>query len=256
MKHTTVIRLGLLTLLITVIALATRYREALDPAALSAALDGFGIWGPIAFIALFAVATVAFLPGLVFALAGGLMFGPFLGTAYSLTGATIGAVLAFMAARYLASDWVQKKTGPKLDRIVRGVEEEGWRFVAFTRLVPLFPFNLLNYALGLTRIPLRQYSLATAICMAPGALAFSYLGYAGGEAAAGSETAIRNGLIALGLLAVVMFLPRLIKKIRHGKTHGKTQGKTHQTKASLKERDARSEINRDEYEQMKRLIKN
>lgn len=92
--------------------------------------------------------------------------------------------------------------------------------------------------------------------MAPGALAFSYLGYAGGEAAAGSETAIRNGLIALGLLAVVMFLPRLIKKIRHGKTHGKTQGKTHQTKASLKERDARSEINRDEYEQMKRLIKN
>jgi rhodanese-related sulfurtransferase len=110
-----------------------------------------------------------------------------------------------------------------LERIMRGVEDEGWRFVAFTRLVPLFPFNLLNYALGLTRIPLAQYTIATAVCMAPGALAYTYLGHAGREAAAGSETAIRNGLIALGLLAVVMFLPRLIKKIRGAKDRLATQ---------------------------------
>jgi len=217
MNRTAFIRIGLLTIVIVIIVIAAQYRETLNTETLSATLDDFGIWAPIVFIALFALATVAFLPGLVFALAGGVLFGPVLGTLYNLTGATIGAVLAFMAARYVASDWVREKTGERLERIVRGVEDEGWRFVAFTRLVPLFPFNLLNYALGLTRIPLPHYTLATAICMAPGALAYTYLGHAGADAAAGSQTAIRNGLIALGLLAVVMFLPRLMKKLRRAK---------------------------------------
>ncbi|MEG3618725.1 VTT domain-containing protein [Magnetovibrio sp. PR-2] len=217
MNRSIIIRLLMLAVLIGFIAIVAQYREALDVETLSAKLDGLGVWAPVGFIALFAIATVGFLPGMVFALAGGAMFGPVLGTLYNLSGATIGAVLAFLAARYVASGWVREKTGPKLDRIIRGVEDEGWRFVAFTRLVPLFPFNLLNYALGLTRIPLLYYTVATAVCMVPGALAYTYLGYAGREAAAGSETAIRNGLIALALLAVVMFLPRLIKKIRGAK---------------------------------------
>ncbi|MBT4939585.1 MAG: sulfurtransferase, partial [Rhodospirillaceae bacterium] len=217
MKKTTLFRIGFLILLIAAIAFAAQYRAALNTETLSTTLESFGIWGPIVFIVLFALATIAFLPGLVFALAGGLMFGPFMGTAYNLTGATIGAVLAFMAARYLASDWVREKAGPRLNRIVQGVEDEGWRFVAFTRLVPLFPFNFLNFALGLTRISLLHYSGATIICMVPGTLAFSYLGHAGGEAATGNETAIRNGLIALGLLAMIVFLPRLVKKIRAAK---------------------------------------
>ena len=203
--------------MIAVIAAAAQYRELLNGEALTAALDSVGIWAPVAFIALFALATVAFLPGAVFALAGGVIFGPALGSLYNLTGATIGAVLAFTAARYVASDRVRDKTGPRLDRIIRGVEDEGCRFVAFTRLVPLFPFNLLNYAFGLTRIPIVHYTLATAVCMFPGAVAYTYLGYAGREAAAGSETAIRNGVIALALLAVVVFLPRLIKRLRAAK---------------------------------------
>lgn len=216
-KRNTLVRIGLLAILTAVIAAAAQYRELLDGEALASALDSFGIWAPVAFIALFALATVAFLPGAVFALAGGVIFGPVLGSLYNLTGATIGAVLAFTAARYVASGWVRDKTGPRLDRIIRGVEDEGWRFVAFTRLVPLFPFNLLNYALGLTRIPLVHYTLTTAVCMFPGAVAYTYLGYAGREAAAGSETAIRNGLIALALLAVVVFLPRLVRRLRAAK---------------------------------------
>lgn len=217
MNRTTLIRVGILTTLAGIIAVAAQYREVLDAETLSATLDSFGIWAPVVFIALFALATVAFLPGMVFALAGGVIFGPVLGSIYNLTGATIGAVLAFMAARYVASGWVRERTGPRLDRIIRGVEDEGWRFVAFTRLVPLFPFNLLNYALGLTRIPILHYTLATAVCMAPGALAYTYLGYAGREAAAGSETAIRSGLIALALLAVAIFLPRVVKRLRRAK---------------------------------------
>lgn len=214
MNRTTLIRIGILTSIAGAITIAAQYREALDPETLSTTLDIFGIWAPVAFIVLFALATVAFLPGTVFALAGGVMFGPLLGTLFNLTGATIGAVLAFLAARHMAYGWVREKTGPRLDRIIRGVDEEGWRFVAFTRLVPLFPFNLLNYALGLTRISLLHYTVATAVCMAPGALAYTYLGYAGREAAAGSESAIRNGVIALALLAVVMFVPRLVKRLR------------------------------------------
>ncbi|UCC55392.1 MAG: VTT domain-containing protein, partial [Gammaproteobacteria bacterium] len=96
------------------------------------------------------------------------------------------------------------------------VESEGWRFVAFVRLVPLFPFNLLNYALGLTRLRLLHYIVATYIFMLPGAFAYTYLGYAGREAVAGGEGMIQKGLLALALLAVVAFLPRLIGTLRRG----------------------------------------
>ena len=94
---------------------------------------------------------------------------------------------------------------------MRGVEEEGWRFVAFVRLVTLFPFNLVNYAFGLTRIRLREYVLASFVCMAPGALAYTYLGYAGREAASGQAGAVREGLFALALLAAAALLPRLVR---------------------------------------------
>jgi len=157
---------------------------------------------------------VFFLPGSALTLAGGALFGPVWGTLYNLTGATLGATLAFLVARYLASGWVEKKTGGRLKQLKEGVEGEGWRFVAFVRLVPLFPFNLLNYALGLTRIKLSHYVLATYVCMLPGALAYTYLGYAGREAVAGGEGLIQKGMLALALLALVAFLPRLIGRLR------------------------------------------
>jgi len=139
-----------------------------------------------------------------------------LGTFYNLTGATLGATLAFLIARYLASDWVAGKTGGRVKQLINGVEGEGWRFVAFVRLVPLFPFNLLNYALGLTRLRLMHYIIATYLFMLPGAIAYTYLGYAGREAVAGGEGMIQKGLLALALLAVVAFLPRLIGNLRRG----------------------------------------
>jgi len=200
------------------IALAAMYRDQFDIAALQAYLSAAGGAAPLLFIALYALATVVFLPGSVLTLAGGALFGPVLGTLYNLTGATLGALLAFLVARHLASNWVQAKIAGgaqgRAHRLIRGVEAEGWRFVAFTRLVPLFPFNLLNYALGLTRIPLPQYLLATFVFMLPGAVAFTYLGYAGREAVAGSEGLIQKGLIALALLAMVAFLPRLVTRLR------------------------------------------
>lgn len=211
-----VARLALLGLLVLAVALTLAYRDRIDVAALQGWLEAQGAVAPFAFVAFYVLATVLFLPGSVLTLAGGALFGPVAGTAYSLIGATIGATAAFLVARHVAGDWVARKSGGRLKTLIDGVEAEGWRFVAFVRLVPLFPFNLLNYALGLTRIPLGHYVLASFVCMFPGALAYTWLGYAGRAAAEGAENMIQIFLLAVALLAVAFFLPRLIKRWRQG----------------------------------------
>ncbi|OYV75748.1 MAG: sulfurtransferase [Chromatiales bacterium 21-64-14] len=196
------------------IAAAIAYRGRFDATALEAWIRAAGVGAPVLFMAVYALGTVLFLPGSVLTLAGGALFGPVLGTLYNLAGATLGATLAFLVARSLGAAWVERKAGARLQRLQRGVAAEGWRFVAFVRLVPLFPFNLLNYALGLTRIRLTTYVLASYLFMLPGALAYTYLGYAGREAVTGGAGMIRKGLLALSLLALVAFLPRLIGRLR------------------------------------------
>jgi uncharacterized membrane protein YdjX (TVP38/TMEM64 family)/rhodanese-related sulfurtransferase len=191
-------------------------RDQLDPAAVETAMRSLGPWGPAAHVVVFALATVLFAPGVLFALAGGVLFGPVWGTVLNLAGATLGATAAFLVARYVAVDWARRKAGARLDRLIKGVEAEGWRFVALMRLVPLVPFNLLNYALGLTRIPVGIYVPTSAVCMAPGALAYTWLGHAGREAVAGNDAAIRYGLVALALLAAIAFLPRLVRRLMGG----------------------------------------
>jgi uncharacterized membrane protein YdjX (TVP38/TMEM64 family) len=225
-------RIALFAALAAASAFAFVYREQLDAAALEAWVAGAGAAGPLVYMAVYALATVLLLPGALITLAGGALFGPLWGTFYSLTGATLGAAAAFLAARYLASDWVARRASGWTRQLIEGVESEGWRFVAFVRLVPLFPFNVLNYALGLTRIGFIAYVIASFVFMLPGALAYTWLGYAGREAAAGGEGVIRKGLIALALLAAAAFLPRLVKRLRG-------QGSKAISSAQLKERLAR-----------------
>ncbi len=208
------LRYFVLSLLAIGIALAVIYRDQLNVEMLEVWVKDAGIAGPIVFMLIYIVGTVFFLPGSVLTLAGGALFGPVLGTFLNLTAATIGAMISFVAARYLAHDWVEKKTGGRLKSLKQGVEGEGWKFVAFVRLVPLFPFNLLNYALGLTKIKLSHYSIATYICMLPGAIAYTYIGYVGREALAGDEAVIQKVMIGIALLAIVSFLPSLIAKFR------------------------------------------
>tara|TARA_B100002003_G_scaffold129984_1_gene120185 strand:- start:10379 stop:11047 length:669 start_codon:yes stop_codon:yes gene_type:complete len=209
-----VLRWLLFILLASAVCLAFFYRDQLDATALQQWVAQAGAAAPLLFMLIYATGTLLFLPGSVMTLADSALFGPCLGTFYNLTGATLGAVPAFFIARYLAADWVEQKSGDRLKRLKGGVENEGWRFVAFVRLVPVFPFNLLNYALGLTRIRFSHYLIATYICMLPGAFAYTYLGYAGREAAAGGESLLQKGLMALALLAAVTFLPRIISNFR------------------------------------------
>jgi uncharacterized membrane protein YdjX (TVP38/TMEM64 family) len=211
-----VARFALVGLIALGIALVVTYREHLTTDAAEATLAQLGPWGPLALIALWLIAPLLLVPGAPLTLAAGALFGPFLGAAYSLIGATGGATLAFLLARHAGADWVERRAKGRLGQLKAGVEAEGWRFVAFVRLVPLFPFNLLNYALGLTRIRMSEYIAATAVCMIPGAAGYAYLGHAGREALAGAQGWVRTGGIALAVLAALVLLPWML---RHWRSH-------------------------------------
>ena len=127
------------------IILAIFNRESFNSENIKNYLDIFGNLAPLVFILIYIIATVFFLPGLILTILAGVLFGPFFGTIYSIIGATIGATLAFLSARTIAREKVEKMIeGKKLDYLKKSVEDEGWKFIAYTRLVPLFPFNLLT----------------------------------------------------------------------------------------------------------------
>lgn len=206
-------RVSLLLLLMGAAVWVFSHHGEFDMEVLEAWVRSTGVWGPLVFILVGAVSTVLFVPASFFVLVGGVMFGPLLGTLYSLLGATLGAAVSFVVARYIASDWVVRKSRGRIKRLIEGVEAEGWRFVAFVRLVPIFPFFLLNYALGLTRIAFSPYLIATFICSIPGVAAITYLGYVGKEALGGGEALVQKILIAVALLAIMFFMPRLVKRL-------------------------------------------
>lgn len=136
-------------------------------------IEGCGLLAPALYVIFYTVAPSLFLPGLPITIAGGILFGPFWGVVYTITGSTMGACLAFLISRYLAREWIEGKLkSPRWKKLDEGVERHGWKVVAFTRLIPLFPFNLLNYAFGLTRVKFLHYAVATFLCMLPACIAF------------------------------------------------------------------------------------
>jgi len=208
-------RLGLVIVIGVGAAVAFQYRELISRESIEAIFTDLGVWAPVVYVVLWLITPVLFIPGAPLTIAGGALFGPVWGTVYTAFGATGGATLAFLTSRYLAGDWAEKKAKGYLGRIKEGVENEGWRFVAFTRLVPLFPFFLLNYALGLTRIRLGAYALTSLVCMVPGTFAFTYLGYAGREALTGGDNLLQTFIIALAVVGVLIFgLPIAIRRWR------------------------------------------
>jgi uncharacterized membrane protein YdjX (TVP38/TMEM64 family) len=192
---------------------AASHWEMIEPRALAGWANRHPAAAPAAYLMLRLFGAIALVPGSVMAVGTGIIFGPVLGSIYNLAGSTIGAVAAFLVARFIAADWLVRRFGhsPGLKRLMRAVDTNGWRFVAFVRLVPLFPYNLLNYALGLTRIPLSRYALTSMICMIPGDIAYVYLGYTSGELATDGVTAVRKVLLAVSLLVALTLMPPLIR---------------------------------------------
>jgi len=140
--------------------------------------DGLGIWGPVFVVGFYIVACVLFLPGSVITLGAGFLFKVLVGTITVSIGATLGACAAFLVGRTLARNWISKKISgnKKFNAIDQAVGREGFKIVLLTRLSPIFPFNMLNYAFGLTKVPFRQYALASWIGMLPGTVMFVYFG--------------------------------------------------------------------------------
>jgi len=137
-------------------------------------IRALGAWGPVVFVLLYAGAVVAALPGSALTGAAGALFGSVVGVIVVSLASTLGASLAFLVARYFARDatarWLSQNE--KFRRLDQLTEEHGAIIVALTRLVPLFPFNLLNYGFGLTRVPFRTYVFWSWLCMLPGTVLY------------------------------------------------------------------------------------
>jgi uncharacterized membrane protein YdjX (TVP38/TMEM64 family) len=170
-----------------------------------------GPWGLALFVSLYAAATVLLLPAVVLTLGGGAVFGVVLGALAVWVAAMLGATAAFIIGRYLAREWVERQLAARggFRAIDEAVAREGWKIVLLTRLSPAFPFVLLNYAFGLTRVSLRAYVAASAVGMIPGIAMYVYLGSLAGSlaaavAGAGTQTPAQWALFGIGLLATII----------------------------------------------------
>jgi len=209
------IRILLIALILAGIGTTAAHWSAFTVEKVQGWVDSFDSWAPILFIVAYGLITLFFAPASLFTLAGGALFGPFWGSVYSLVGAGLGAVLGFLIARYIASDWIATRSGPRLSRFLNGVTREGWRFVAFTRLVPVFPYMPQNYFYGVSRISFVEFTVASVIFMIPSTAAYTWLGHIGMEAMSGRNNWIEISLFGISALVLIIFLPRVIRFFWH-----------------------------------------
>jgi uncharacterized membrane protein YdjX (TVP38/TMEM64 family) len=199
----------------------------------AARVNALGAWGPVAFIAGYILACVAFIPGSLLTLAAGAIFGVTRGVVYVFAGAALGASAAFLIARYVARGVVERKLAgnPRFAAIDRAIAREGRKIVTLLRLSPVFPFNLLNYALGLTQVRFVDYLLAM-VGILPGTILYVYTGKLAGDVAvlaSGSSTPRGAGyyiVLGLGLLATVVVTTlvtrtarRALEEVTNGTQH-------------------------------------
>ena len=170
-------------------------------------ISTLGPWGPPLFIGVYVIAAVLLIPGSVLTLGAGAIFGVVKGSIYVSIAATTAACASFLIGRHLAREAIARKIegNPRFAAIDRAVAQEGWKIVGLTRLSPVFPFTLLNYAFGLTRVSFRAYALASWIGMMPGTLTYVYLGSIA-QAVAGHRrrSATEWALYAVGLVATLI----------------------------------------------------
>lgn len=209
-----IIAAAILIIFITTIRL-TGLTGYLDKDMLQVWVKGFGVWGPVVYIIIYSITPALFLPGLPVTVAGGLVFGPVYGTLYAIIGATIGASFAFFIARYFARDFVENLLKGRFKTIDEEVEKRGWVYVAITRLIPLFPFNLLNYAFGLTKIKFLHYAVASFIFMLPATAAYVIFSSSIFDILKGRLS--KEVIIGIILIVIVSIIPVLYKRLRNEK---------------------------------------
>ena len=171
------------------------------------------------FMAIYILQTALSLPGAaILSLAAGAIFGSLLGTVYAVIAATIGAALAFLVTRYLLRDTIINKFGANLEALNRELETRGFNYLLFLRLVPLFPFFLINLAAGLTRLPLRVFVLGTMIGIIPGGFVFVNAGASLASIESLGDVASPRVLGSFALLGLFALVPVIYGKIKQKKS--------------------------------------
>lgn len=216
------ILIGCLIAIIVIIANHFNLQEILNKSFLW--VESLGWLAPIAFIIIYNIATLLFIPGSLLTLKGGCLFDLFWGSIYVLIAAIIGATFAFLVGRYISRDWVCKQIGnkPKFQAIDKAVAKNGFKIVFLTRLSPIFPFNLLNYAFGVTQVSLKDYILGS-VGMIPGTVMYVYMGSIIGHIALNHSSIPKNPetqliqilLQGFGLIAtafVTFYVAKVAKK--------------------------------------------
>ncbi|MDF0551853.1 TVP38/TMEM64 family protein [Kamptonema sp. UHCC 0994] len=221
-----ILRFSLIVSLVVIITITAKYANTQELLRSGLVwINQLGFWGPLAFIVIYNLATVLFIPGSILTLGGGFIFGIIWGSLYVFIAATLGATFAFLIGRYLSRDWVAKQIEkhPKFKAIDEAVGREGFKIVFLTRLSPIFPFNLLNYAFGVTQVSLKDYILGS-FGMIPGTMMYVYLGSLGGEIAiiqkacyavntqASTANLLINGLGFIATVAVTSYAARIARK--------------------------------------------
>jgi uncharacterized membrane protein YdjX (TVP38/TMEM64 family) len=209
-------RFGVFTLVIAAV-FALRFTGAaryLHQDELRVLIHGYGALAPLIYMLFYTVAPALFLPGLPITIVGGIIFGPLWGVVYTITAATAGACVAFLISRYIAREWIEQKLrSPRWRQLDEGVEKHGWKIVAFTRLIPLFPFNLLNYAFGLTKIRFLHYAVTTFFCMLPACIALIVFSSSLLDLMRGRISI--TFIIGLGLIVLVSLVPILYNRYKN-----------------------------------------
>ena len=185
-------------------------------------VDGLGHWGPLMFILIYIVGCLLFLPASLLTLGAGILFGALRGSMFAWTGATLGATAAFLVGRYVARDWAAGKiaANPGFAAVDQAAASEGWKIVGLIRLSPIFPFSVMNYACGITRVSLRDYVFASAAGMLPGTIFYAYLGSVIGDlenlrSVNRQKSPVEWVLYSIGLLAtiaVAIYVARIARK--------------------------------------------
>jgi uncharacterized membrane protein YdjX (TVP38/TMEM64 family) len=183
-------------------------RDALDPNAIRATIEGHSALAPVLFLLLHIVASLLFVPRTLMGLVAGGVFDFWWGIVWAATGSVLGAVVGFLIARYVNNGMIELESLPKLGPMLQRAEAGGWRAVTMLRLIPVIPHSFTNYALGLTRLSVGGYALGSLLGQLPMTIAYVSFGAAGGRAAAGSHDWLIPALVGAVALAASILLPR------------------------------------------------
>lgn len=186
---------GIIAIVIGLIWFSRSYLN-ISPTEIKEWILSFGMWAPILYIVLYTVRPLIFFPASVLSITGGLAFGALMGTVYTVIGATLGAVVAFLVAKKLGKGVIKNGAG-KVDQIQQQLEKNGFIYVLIFRLLPIFNFDLISYAAGLSKVRLLPFFLATLIGIIPGTFAYNFLG---------SSIVSKDPRIIIGAIIVFLIL--------------------------------------------------